>query len=71
MSEKIIDAMSAKIIDMICPHCGGSNLHALAYTYWNVERQNWEPYGPDDLIDVYCGDCEKSITAGGVTENGQ
>lgn len=45
-------------IQLLCPHCGSTNIQADAHAGWNVEKQEWELTAAYDSRD--CGNCGES-----------
>lgn len=41
---------------LVCPHCGGTDIHVSATAMWDEEKQDWEFSVNDDPED-YCNEC--------------
>jgi hypothetical protein len=45
---------------LVCPRCGGTEIHVSAIATWDEEKQDWDfsvDYGADD----YCADCSDYV----------
>ena len=48
--------------EFYCTNCGGTDLRAEAYCYWDVAAQTWAHYEVVDEGYDYCADCNDQTT---------